>query len=144
MLDIRSASAIDKNAIEKLYAVTTGTSLSLSDEEWYRWIDLQGVVIAELANQVIGFGGIDVTAREQLRWLYLLPEHQGAGFGSRILQELEQIAWRNGLQSIRLHSTPGAVQFYAKLGYTRVPTHEQFGHDHDGVEMVKFRPDVVS
>ena len=141
MLAIRLAIATDRDVIEKLYIAATGQEFALSEEEWQRWIGLGGVVIAEAYNQTIGFGGVDVTAREQLRWLYLLPEYQRGGFGSKILRELEQIGWRSGLQSIRLHSTPNAVQFYAKLGYHRVPVHEQFGHDHDGVEMVKTRPD---
>ena len=141
MLAIKPAKATDWDEIEKIYTSATGHQLTLKDEECLRLIALGGIVIAEAGNISIGFGGIDVKAREQLRWLYLLPEYQRAGFGSKILLELEEIGWRSGLQSIRLHSTPNAVQFYAKLGYHRVPVHEQFGHDHDGVEMVKTRPD---
>lgn len=143
-LVIRRANQTDIDAIKKLYTVATGFEFVLSHEEWQRWIDLRGVVIAEIDNQTIGFGGIDVTAREQLRWLYVVPEYSRAGFGSKLLQELEEIGWRSGLSSIHLHSTPSAVQFYAKLGYARVPAQDQIAHDHDGVEMVKLRPDIDS
>lgn len=139
MVTIRRATLLDKASIEGVYATVVGTSLVLADDEWRRWFTLAGIVVAEENNRVIGFGGIDVTAEEQLRWVYLLPEFQRGGVGSKILHELETMAWSSGLQSIRLHSAPGAVQFYAKRGYTRVPEQEQLGHDHDGVEMVKLR-----
>ena len=139
MFVLRSATAADKELIQTLYSTVTGTSLPLRDEEWE-----VGVVIAETDGRAIGFGGLDLTAKEQLRWLYLLPEFQRSGFGSKILEQLESIAWRSGLQSIRLHSTPNAVEFYSKRGYKRVPDHEQFGHDHDGVEMVKVRGHSLS
>jgi len=139
MVTIRRATLLDKASIEGVYATVVGTSLVLADDEWRRLFTVAGIVVAEENNRVIGFGGIDVTAEEQLRWVHLLPEFQRGGVGSKILHELETMAWSSGLQSIRLHSAPGAVQFYAKRGYTRVPEQEQLGHDHDGVEMVKLR-----
>ncbi len=139
MVNLRRATLSDRASIESVYAAAVGTSLQLSDDEWRRWVSLEGLVIAEENECVIGFGGIDITAKEQLRWLYLLPDFQRGGVGSKILKELEDIAWNSGSQSIRLHSTPGAVQFYSKRGYSCVPDQEQLGHDHDGVEMVKLR-----
>jgi GNAT superfamily N-acetyltransferase len=139
MVTIRRATLLDRPSIEGVYATVAGTSLVLGDDEWRRWFSLGGILVAEENSRVIGFGGIDVTAEEQLRWMYLLPEFQRGGVGSRILDELETLAWSSGLQSIRLHSTPGAIQFYAKRGYTRVPDQKQLGHDHEGVEMVKLR-----
>ena len=139
MVTIRRATLLDRPSIESVYATVVRTSLVLSEDEWRRWFGLAGILVAEENSRVIGFGGIDVTAEEQLRWMYLLPEFQRGGVGSRILHELETLAWSSGLQSIRVHSTPGAIQFYAKRGYTRVPDQEQLGHDHEGVEMVKLR-----
>lgn len=140
MILTRPARIEDRESIANVCATVTGTSLSLTDDEWGRWLELGGIVIAEEEDQVVGFGSIDVTAVEQIKWLYLLPRFQHRGLGSRILDELENLGWLGGLQSIRLHSTPNAVGFYTKRGYTPVSTHEQIGHDHDGVEMVKRRP----
>lgn len=139
MVTIRRATLSDKPAIEGVYERTVGASFRVSDDEWRRCLGSEGIVIAEENDQLIGFGGIDVSVKEQLRWIYLLPEFQRTGFGSRILNELETIAWNSGLRSIRLHATPGAVEFYLKRGYTPVSDLEQFGHDHDGVELVKLR-----
>ena len=139
MVTIRRATALDREAVEDVYATVVGTSLVLSDDEWRRWLSLDGIVIAEADDRLIGFGGIDVTAKEQIRWLYLLPEFQRSGVGSKILHELESLAWSSQLQAIRLHATPSAVGFYSRQGYTRVPDNQQFDHDHDGVEMIKVR-----
>jgi GNAT superfamily N-acetyltransferase len=140
MVTIRRATLLDRSSVESVYATVVGSPFLLSDDEWRRWLGLDGIVVAEESNRVIGFGGIDVTADEQLRWVYLLPEFQRSGIGSKILHELETVAWTSGLRSIRLHATPGAIEFYSRSGYARIPDHEQFGHDHDGVEMVKQRP----
>ena len=140
MVTIRRATLLDRSSVESVYATVVGTSLGLSDEEWRRWLAIDGIVVAEENNQVIGFGGIDVTAGEQLRWVYLLPEFQRSGIGSKILHELETVAWTSGLRSIRLHANPDAIEFYSRHGYAPIPDHEQIGHDHDGVEMVKQRP----
>ena len=139
MVTIRRATVLDKQSVEDVYATVVGTSLGLTDDEWRRWLNLDGVVIAEADDRLIGFGGIDVTAKEQIRWLYLLPQFQGSGVGSKILHELESLAWSSELQAIRLHASPNAVEFYSKQGYTRVPDNQQFDHDHDGVEMIKVR-----
>ncbi len=139
MTTIRPAQTSDKVPIESLYFTVTGCALSLSDDEWRLLVASEGILVAEGHDQIVGFGGTDITAREQIRWLFLLPQFQRSGIGSRILAELEELIWRSGTSTIRLHSTPNAVDFYTKRGYTEVPEQEQFGHNHDGVEMVKIR-----
>ena len=144
MTTVRRATPSDRSAIESVYERTVGAPFTVSDDEWLRCLSSKGIVVAEQNDGVIGFGGIDVSAREQLRWIFLLPEFQGGGVGSKILSELEAIAWSCGLQSIRLHSAPGAFEFYLNRGYERVPDNQEFGHDHDGVEMIKLRQNEVS
>ena len=100
-------------------------------------------MVAEVEGAVIGFGGIDIDATEQLKWLYVLPEYQGAGIGARLLKELEQVGWTCGLSAIRLHAAPGAAEFYQRHGYSRVAEDDsednRVVHDHAGVEMIKHR-----
>ena len=96
------------------------------------------MVVAEVDTQIAGFGGIDSDAVEQLKWLYVMPEHQGAGLGSEILTQLEKIGWSRGLTAIRLHAAPGAFLFYRKHGYSEVER-DDVPHDHEGIVMVKER-----
>jgi len=53
---------------------------------------------------------------------------------------LESIGWEAGLDLLRVHSAPGAVNFYRRHGYRLVETAAQLGHDHEGVEMMKEHP----
>ena len=94
------------------------------------------MVVAEIDAQVAGFGGIDSDAVEQLKWLYVMPEYQGAGVGGEILKQLEEIGWSRGLTAIRLHAAPGAFLFYRKHGYREVER-DDVAHDHAGITMVK-------
>ena len=139
MVKLRRATPSDRLEIESLYERTVGSSFNVTDDEWRRCLSSEGIVIAEQDDRLIGFGGIDVSAKEQVRWIFVLPAFQATGIGSKILNELETIAWRCDLRWIRLHSAPGAEAFYRKHGYADVSADQEFGHDHDGVEMVKQR-----
>lgn len=137
MFEIRTATIEDKKSIQQIYRAVSGAHAD--ETHWDQLIRAGGIVVAQTAAEIIGFGGIDVRAPEQMKWLYLLPQYQRSGIGSRILQRLERIGWDAGLNSIRLHSAPAAVEFYRKHGYAAVEPAEQIGHDHEGLEMVKER-----
>jgi GNAT superfamily N-acetyltransferase len=140
MAEIRVAQAEEKEAIQEIYRAVVGTHANQDEARWDRIIRQGGLVVASEEGRIIGFGGIEVRAAEQLKWLYLLPQHQGAGLGSKILQRLESIGWEAGLETLRVHSAPGAANFYLRYGYRVVETAAQMGHDHEGVEMVTARP----
>ena len=140
MFEIRSATTEDKTAIQHIYLSAVGPSAIQLEPHWDSLITAGGLVVAETGDRVIGFGGIDVNATEQVKWIYLLPQDQRAGVGSEILRQLEHIGWQAGLNSIRLHAAPGAVEFYRRHGYEAVAQPQQ-AHDHEGVEMVKHRRD---
>jgi GNAT superfamily N-acetyltransferase len=135
---LRRATAEDSESLQRVYAYVVGPPAG-QERTWTRLIQQQWIVVAEVDAQVVGFGGIDLEAVEQLKWLYLLPEYQGRGLGSRILSQLEEIGWTHGLGAIRLHAAPDAVEFYQKHGYQRIEARNHIVHDHDGVEMIKKR-----
>lgn len=140
MFEIRTAKAEDKESIQHIYELLVGSRASQDEAIWDRLIQAGCLLVAQSDGQVIGFGGIDLNATEQVKWLYLPPQYQGTGVGSKILRQLESIGWKAGRDSLRLHSAPQAVEFYRRQGYREVEAAEHLGHDHDGVEMVKERP----
>ena len=144
MLEIRSARVEDKESIQGIYVSAVGIEAGTDEAQWDRSIHSGGLLVAHVSDRIIGFGGIDVNAREQVRWLYLLPSHQGAGIGSQLLRRLEEIGWKAGLNLLRLHSAPAAIEFYRRHGYQAVEPTELIGHDHDGLEMVKGPPPVAT
>lgn len=136
---IRAATLEDIESIWKIYHATIPEAAKRNDEYWEKLIRQGGMFIAETEVVAIGFGGVDFAATEQIRYVYVIPEHQGSDLraGSRILLALEAVARKTGIELIRLHSTPNAVRFYEKAGYSAVRVEETIGHDHAGVEMAK-------
>lgn len=139
---LRQAAIEDSEAIQRVYCYIVGPPTG-QERIWNRLIQQGRLIVAEVEGAVIGFGGIDIDATEQLKWLYVLPEYQGAGIGARLLNELEQLGWSSGLRAIRLHAAPGAAEFYQRHGYSRVAgdhsENNRVVHDHEGMEMIKHR-----
>jgi ribosomal protein S18 acetylase RimI-like enzyme len=138
-ITIRAATLKDTEAIFKIYQATIEDPAERDDDYWESLIRRGGMFIATWGGTAIGFGGIDIHATEQIRYVYVVPAHQksDARLGSRILEALEAVARQEGIFLIRLHSTPNAVGFYEKAGYSAVDRNAIVGHDHPGVEMAK-------
>ena len=138
-MEIRLAWPEDRDAVREIYNSAAGRRASLDTALLDRLVEAESVLVAEERGRVIGFGSIEVDAREHVRWLYVLPGHQQGGVGSELLKCLEIIGWEAGLKSIRLHAAPAAAEFYRRNGYKEAAEAQRVGHDHDGVEMVKER-----
>ena len=137
-ITVRLASLNDANAIRDIYRAAI--SETVNQDQGLPMISRQGgLFIAELGKTAIGFGGIDFDAREQIRYVYVIPEYQRSGLrvGFRILETMEAAARQRGIRLVRLHAAPDAVSFYEKAGYSRVERKDLVGHDHPGVEMEK-------
>ena len=134
---VRLATAEDLESIQRVYSDVIGPPTG-QERTWSRLISGGCMVVAEVDSRMAGFGGIDSDSVEQLKWLYVMPEHQGAGVGSEILKQLEEIGWSRGLSAIRLHAAPGAFLFYRRHGYREVER-EDLAHDHEGISMIKDR-----
>jgi len=134
---VRLATAEDLESIQRVYSYVIGPPTG-QERTWTRLISGGAMVVAEVDAQIAGFGGIDSDAVEQLKWLYVMPEYQGAGVGTELLKQLEEIGWSRGLDAIRLHAAPGAFLFYRKHGYREVQG-DDVSHDHDGITMIKER-----
>jgi GNAT superfamily N-acetyltransferase len=137
MLKIRKAGPEDKGLIHKVHLAAAGGVLAGNPSYLDDLIRSGGVLIAELDSLIIGFGSIDTKAMEQIKHLYILPKYQGSGVGSMLLEAIEEVGWRAGLDRLRLHSAKAAVGFYERQGYREAEPGEVIGHDHEGVEMIK-------
>ena len=129
----------DREAVREIYAAAAGREAALDEARLERLMRDGGLIVAEDAAGVVGFGSIEVDTAEHVRWLYVLPGRQGGGVGSALLGQLERVGWEAGLRSIRLHAAPGAAGFYRRNGYREATPDEEVGHNHEGVEMLKGR-----
>src|ERR1051325_2189884 len=128
MFKLRRAVPEDKDAVREIYASAAGREAVFDEDYLNRLISAGGLLVAEEAAGVVGFGSIEVSAAEHVRWLYVLPGRQGGGVGSELLTRLERVGWEAGLRSIRLHAAPGAAGFYRRNGYREATPYEAVGH----------------
>ena len=92
------------------------------------------MLVAELDGQLVGMTTLGwlsashrdfphVTGDREVMWkLYVHPNHQGRGIGSRLLDLAVQWLWQRGRTVITLTTGPGtrAAAFYARRGWTDV------------------------
>jgi ribosomal protein S18 acetylase RimI-like enzyme len=136
VFDIRPATIADTQSIDQVYKAAIDGK-SPHELLWNDLISTATLIVAVTNANVVGFGAVDLASMEQLKWLYVLPEIQGQGIGSALLEHLESIARNAGLQSMRLHSATNAASFYRRHGYYDYDQKDEVEHDHDGVPMTK-------
>jgi putative acetyltransferase len=68
----------------------------------------------EVGRVVIGLAGIH---GNEVRAVYVHPDHVGCGVGGALLAALEEQARSDGFETLLLHSTLNARAFYLKHGY---------------------------
>ena len=88
------------------------------------------MIINEKTGEAIAVGRIQFNSIDeaQIRYMAVLDEFQGQGFGSQIISEMEDVARENGNKWMILSARENAVQFYKNNGYEIVrKTHLLFG-----------------
>jgi putative acetyltransferase len=73
-------------------------------------------LIAERDGEAVGIGAL-VAEESELRACYVLPTAAWTGVGSAIVSEIENIARRKGLVSLRLVASVNSEPFYMARGY---------------------------
>ena len=76
----------------------------------------QSFVVAEAADQIVGFGALDID-KATVTSVFVDPGHARKGIGGAILKELESIARTAGLAAVKLQAAGHAISFYRKAGY---------------------------
>jgi GNAT superfamily N-acetyltransferase len=68
-------------------------------------------------GNLVAFGALD---GDEVKRVYVHPRHQGKGFGTAVMRELEREARRRGLDIVRVTAGAEAAAFYERLGYARL------------------------
>lgn len=79
------------------------------------------LVVAERDDEIAGYGHI-IPDNEELRAVYVHPDHSRCGVGSTLLAHLEGYAHGRGLERLELWASLNAVPFYERQGYCGVGT----------------------
>ena len=73
-------------------------------------------------DTIVALGAL---ADSEIKRVYVEPTAQDRGIGRTIVEWLEGVAIRRGLEEVQIRAQPNAVAFYARLGY-RVLGRQQF------------------
>ena len=73
-------------------------------------------LVAEVDDQVVGTVAIEA---KELVTFFVLPEHQGTGIGTRLLEAAEKIAVENKITRLKLEASITGTPFYERHGYRR-------------------------
>lgn len=83
--------------------------------------------------EMIGYAHIQLWPkfRVAIRIIVVDEAQRGHGFGKQFLQWVEDWLKNSGYKSIHTESSPDAVQFYQRLGYTEMPFDDPDGYEGD-------------
>lgn len=70
--------------------------------------------VAELSGKVVGFSSMQ---KHEVSALYVHPDYQGTGIGSKLLARVETEALKHGISRITLFASMNSRHFYEAHGY---------------------------
>jgi len=73
-----------------------------------------GILLIEHDGSIAATGAL---VGNEISGVFVRPEHQGQGFGKRIMNELEDRAMKKGISTITLSVSLTSRKFYEKLGF---------------------------
>ena len=76
-----------------------------------------GTIVLDKAGRLLGTGTI---VGDEIKRVFVDPTFQKQGFGRRIMQRLEETAFRRRVTTVRLDASLPSKAFYDELGYTTV------------------------
>lgn len=118
LLDVHRAAILAADGDAYTPAQRRAWAAAQDDPEQYPLADsTQWVAVAEDADgAVVAFVGVDL-ADGVLETLYVHPDAQGVGLGTRLLERAETTAREDGLDHLVMAASRNAVAFYEGRGY---------------------------
>ena len=148
---IRGAAAKDQTQIKELCVNTIRTSCAqdyspeqlevwmsaASRRDWARALESQYFIIAELDNEIVGFGAIE--QGEFISFLYVSGNHLKKGIASKIFDNLMTERKKYRKKNVRANVSKTAKGFFLKKGFytERVQKNILDGVDIENFRMVK-------
>lgn len=93
-------------------------------------------IVVERDGMIVGWGSVHLDANV-LAATFVDPEYSGRGIGRAIVEELESIARREGIQRLVVPASLNAVGFYQALGFEKRGVRDAGGPETSEIPSVK-------
>jgi GNAT superfamily N-acetyltransferase len=108
---VHACLALDSQLSQALYSTLRTIA---SPQAMRRRSTLFYIAVYESSNGVVGVAGLDMN---EVRLLYVSPEHQSQGIGGALLDHLAAMVPSSMFADIFVYSTPAAAGFYSRRGF---------------------------
>lgn len=93
---------------------------------------------AVVDGRLVGCGAIQPIDGQtgEIKRMYVRPAYRGRGIARQLLAALEELAWSDGLSTLRLETgdfMPEAIKLYASSGYEPIPTYGEYAGNPNSV-----------
>lgn len=105
------------NARDYSAEIIEAVERSFSPEAVVRLLEQRQVFVAVVGGRVVGTAGLD---GDTVRSVFVEPGYQGGGIGRLLMEWVEVVAVRSGVERLRVPSSVTAVGFYSTLGFTKI------------------------
>ncbi|MEG0858254.1 MAG: GNAT family N-acetyltransferase [Pseudomonas sp.] len=107
----------ETNARDYSAEIIEAVERSFSAGAVVRLIEQRQVFVAVVGGCVVGTAGLD---GDTVRSVFVEPGCQGGGVGRLLMERVEVVAVRGGVERLRVPSSITAVGFYLSLGFSMV------------------------
>lgn len=108
-------------------------------EGYHDGIEKKEMFVIELDEQIVGFGHV---CSAEILAIFVDPDHQGIGAGTRLLNYALGIALNNS-SVVTLEATPNAFEFYRNRGFIKISDGKVIRNGIE-LEVIKMRYDVAN
>lgn len=105
------------NARDYSAEIIEAVERSFSPGAVVRLIEQRQVFVAVVGGCVVGTAGLD---EDTVRSVFVEPGCQGRGVGRLLMERVEVLAVRGGVEWLRVPSSVTAEGFYLSLGFTKI------------------------
>ena len=91
--------------------------------------------VAAINNRIVGTATL---LNDYIGTVFVDPEVQGRGIGSKLMETLENLAIQRKVKALKLHSSISAINFYEKLGYLKGKknVNEEYGITYEMIKLI--------
>lgn len=107
----------ETNARDYSAEIIEAVERSFSPGAVVRLIEQRQVFVAVVGGCVVGTAGLD---GDTVRSVFVGPGYQGGGIGRLLMERVEVVAVRGGMEWLRVPSSITAQGFYSSLGFTKI------------------------